>query len=250
MMPLDPELLKDSSIKGMKKVYASSNSDSAKPPSFQIVVYAIQRILRPTFIYCQIPDILSLLVDIEMMRQRLVKIAQRLSRTRLDKKERVAVDTILQEDKDCRKTLRSIVNSLASLDIHTILRDAAMRNKTDRAPRVVDESIMLYFGKPFGEQPHPPQTLHEWACWYHFHENLTDEEAVDLCRTAEKITELTIDVAAYVQDRKTYAENIGMSEKEATFDACFPLTTDPNDLTELVDWYLESVEVMVNCLSD
>ena len=98
-----------------------SGAVTGESPPFAVLAFAVRNILRPTFLAQQIPALLALLANVEILRQRLQDAAQRIYDSplmdTLSENEAAVVERIVQLNvtTPVRSTLRRIVNRLASL---------------------------------------------------------------------------------------------------------------------------------------
>lgn len=79
-------------------------------------------------------------------------------------------------------------------------------NPDDRKGRKAEEHLPLYFSEYLGLPRLHPHSPFDQACWYHFHQDLTDNESPDLCEEAKKSVELVVDLSEFLEDPLAYGE--------------------------------------------
>lgn len=67
----------------------------------------------------------------------------------------------------------------------------------------------LYFLQYVGGQPLQPRNPFEWACWVHFHQNLSRSEIEELRKEGETVLNLIDDVSKFRVNPTAYAAERG-----------------------------------------
>jgi len=247
-----PAVLQSTSYKSLRTAYdivqAEILSDSSlkKCPPFEAVAYAIKNVLRPTFLLSEIPDLLILLAYTELLCKGLQKVGRRLDESlehNLRYENRELVDRIQYRDPRIRTALRWVVNKLAGLDIHTILRGYTLGVKKQDLVKA-GQHLELYFSECLGSSRPNPGGDFEWACLYHFGPSLTEDEKRDLSIEAEKATDLVMAFTEWFETRHR-AKGFKSSSASIAFDASFPSRVETSELAATIEWYLTEVEKIV-----
>ncbi|THH30879.1 hypothetical protein EUX98_g3322 [Antrodiella citrinella] len=247
---IPPDVFVGTSYEKLRKAndVARSFEKSEECPSFEILVYTIRNILRPTFIVSSIPDLLMLLANTEMLCGALGDAADKLLHegyNNLNATETEIAELLRSRDPNIRADLRWVVHNLAAMDIHTMLRRSVVEDDSDDALKAdLEQHLHLYFSEYLEVEKTPPQDAFEWACYYHFVSNLAEDEKTDLSETAQKTFDLIVAFTEFLHEPPSSSVDLD-APTPAEFDIRFPVVVELSHMTDVIERYLAAVENLV-----
>ncbi|RPD53326.1 hypothetical protein L226DRAFT_517130 [Lentinus tigrinus ALCF2SS1-7] len=224
---------------------------SSSCPPFPVLAYAVRNILEPSFLIQEIPNLLRLIVHLELLRQHIVGTMQRIIRHSDDPRMPISLDsdhyrvlTQLIGPKRLaaqRTVYRKIVNGCCLLHIHHLWR---IYNPEKDPP--LTTSLINYF--PTFVQRDPD--LRDECCasrkTHPWHYAISEDELAANCETGQRAAGFMFGASQYLDDPAEYCSNHGF-DPDTPFDDIFP-PPDSLQIVEAIKRYIKMVKNAVDAL--
>ncbi|PCH36694.1 hypothetical protein WOLCODRAFT_82666 [Wolfiporia cocos MD-104 SS10] len=239
------------------QVIESVGSPKSHCPPLPLLKYTIFNILTPTFLLDQIPDLLTLLGHVNLMRKHAISKTSTMLlwndyyrqnpsatiRTLEDDDERRLRQFVSQSNK-MQQLYTTIVNTCYQIDIH--------HSFLSPDPMVVQPRLDMYFPGQFSEasiegEDRTRLTQCLASSRHLFHHDLSEEERLENIATGERCREFICEAGLYLEDPNAYCAMNGLLQR-TEFDALFP-APDTSAVVHSIERYLQKVEFQVRTLS-
>jgi len=266
-----PQCANDYSFKGFKENY-DHIQDSVMPniseddcPPLQDIIYNIRMILQPELNFLpRIMDLLALLSNVEQTWQLLVHVAHEAlelnERNKLQAKPMLSaiplgpdLETDIKKMVKFSQTIlrpvfRRIIDSLAQLDIHEILRASqdCDESQSNEIGRTLQTRLRLYFQVDLEEDTTlsaEPNNPNERTLQHLFQVDLSPKEQVELNQAADNSVKLIENVSHFARDPEDYclSRTLKIPLDKATFLFCFPSPVQESKVIALISHYTDGV---------
>ncbi|KAH9889549.1 hypothetical protein C8Q73DRAFT_708047 [Cubamyces lactineus] len=206
-------------------VLPTTSSESCPP--LPIAVYAIRNLLEPTVVLSLIPELLALLVHLEVLRTHAVDQARQLlhptgganpSVNTLDTEDREALEALIKPSRISAQRIifRKIVHACCLLHIHHLWRAYDADNNPPLTNYLID-----YFPAFFTRDPDIRDACATALRERPWHYNISDDELDGNREAGAQAAEFMVNAAQYTDDPHRYCEEHG-HDIDATFDDLFP----------------------------
>ncbi|PCH36701.1 hypothetical protein WOLCODRAFT_82528, partial [Wolfiporia cocos MD-104 SS10] len=216
-------------------------------------------LFKPTFLLDQIPDLLTLLGHVNLIRKHAIsKTSAMLLWNDYDRQNPSAALHTLENDDERRlrqfisqsnemqRLYTTIVNTCYQIDIH--------HSFLSPDPMVVRPRLDMYFPGQFSEasvegEDRTMLTQCLASSRHLFYHGLSEEEQFENIATGERCREFICEAGLYLEDPKTYCAVNGVPPRTGfDFDALFP-APDKSAVVHSIERYLQKVESQVRTLS-
>ncbi|KAI0325318.1 hypothetical protein GY45DRAFT_1330460 [Cubamyces sp. BRFM 1775] len=196
-------------------------------PPLPLIIYAIRNILEPTPVLSLIPELLRLLVHLEILRTHTVDLAYQLLQSTgnsdspghsLDTEDCEALEALTKPSRVSAQRLifRKIIHACCLLHIHHLWRTYDTESNPPLTNYLID-----YFPAFFARDPDIRDACATALKERPWHYNITDDELEGNREAGAQTAEFMVNAAQYTDDPRKYCEEHGHAT-DVTFDDLFP----------------------------